>query len=362
MSRTRCMSLSLVIALPMLSLFQAWAQDQGVSAPAQAYLEHAIDVMQQNALHSEKIDWRTLRAEALEHARGAEVPADTYDAIRWALKTVNKHSFLQLSPELEKQEGERKMHATAIEKPVGATTFENPASPFASRDKIEGRLLERSGRMDAYIVVPHFSPRDEADGVRFETELQHLIGKLDRSHPQGWIIDLRGNDGGNMWPMLAGLGPLLGEGVCGAFHNAGGTKMSWFYRGGKVGYEGSEDWSYPKVADTPYQMQGNPKIAVLIDSETASSGEATAIAFRGRRHTRFFGERTLGASTNNTNFLLPDGANMILTVGVLVDRDGNEYEEGLAPDVTTASPTKIAPLEGDETVTKAEQWLSVRVE
>lgn len=358
----RRLNRSLVIALPMLSLFQASAQNHSVSTKAQAYLDHAIDVMQQNALHSEKIDWRTLRSEALERARGAEVPVDTYEAIRWALKRVNKHSFLQLSPELEKQEADRKMHATSIAKPVGATTNQKPASPFASRDKIESGMLERSGHMDAYIAVPHFSPTDEADGVRFETELQHLIAKLDRDHPQGWIVDLRGNEGGNMWPMLAGLGPLLGEGVCGAFHNAGGTKMSWFYRGGKAGYEGSEDWSYPKVADTPYQVRGNPRIAVLIDGETASSGEATAIAFRGRPHTRFFGEHTLGVSTSNTNFLLPDGATMILTVGVYVDRDGDEYEEGLPPDVMTPSPTEIVPFEKDETVKTAEQWLSARVD
>jgi hypothetical protein len=70
----------------------------------------------------------------------------------------------------------------------------------------------------------------------------------------------------------------------------------------------------------------------------------------------------MGVSTNNTNFLLPDGANMILTVGVLVDRDGDEYEEGLPPDVMTPSPTEIVPLEKDETVKTAEQWLSVRVD
>lgn len=360
MPRTCSLSVSLVLALPMLSFLPASAQNSSVSPIAREYLEHAIDVMQQNALHSEKIDWRMLRSEALERARGAEVSADTYDTIRWTLKRVNKHSFLQLSPELEKQEAERKTHATAIEKPVAATNYQKPASPFASRDKIEGRMLRISGHTDAYIVVPHFSPRDEADGVRFETELQHLIGKLDRDHPHGWIVDLRGNDGGNMWPMLAGLGPLLGEGVCGAFHNAGGTKMSWFYRSGKAGYEGSEDWAYPKVAEAPYQLQGNPRIAVLIDSETASSGEATAIAFRGKPQTRFFGEHTMGASTNNTNFLLTDGANMILTVGVLVDRDGDEYEEGLPPDVTTTSPTEIVLPEMDETVKTAEQWLSDR--
>jgi hypothetical protein len=53
---------------------------------------------------------------------------------------------------------------------------------------------------------------------------------------------------------------------------------------------------------------------------------------------------------------------MILTVGVYVDRDGDEYEEGLPPDVMTPSPTEIVPLEKDETVKTAEQWLSVRID
>ena len=27
--------------------------------------------------------------------------------------------------------------------------------------------------------------------------------------------DLRGNIGGNMWPMIAGVGPILGDGIIG---------------------------------------------------------------------------------------------------------------------------------------------------
>jgi len=42
---------------------------------------------------------------------------------------------------------------------------------------------------------------------------------------------------------------------------------------------------------------------------------------------------------------------------VLADRDGDEYEEGLAPDVMTPSPKEI-PFEKDETVKTAEQWLA----
>lgn len=43
MSRMCCLSLSLVIALLMLSLFEALAQNHSMSATAQSYLEHAID-------------------------------------------------------------------------------------------------------------------------------------------------------------------------------------------------------------------------------------------------------------------------------------------------------------------------------
>ena len=104
-------------------------------------------------------------------------------------------------------------------------------------------------------------------------------------------------------------------------------------------------------------MERNLKIAVLIDGEIDSSGEAIAIAFRGMRPTRFFGEHTMGVSINNTNFLLPDGANMILTIGVQVDRKGIEHQDGVEPDVITPSPKETVPPAQDETVKGAERWL-----
>jgi carboxyl-terminal processing protease len=334
-------------------------QDSSVSAGARAYLEHALAVMQQNALHREKIDWATLRREAMEHAEGAEVPVDTYDAIRWALHQVNRHSFLQLSPELEKRETDRRSHVKAALNSARTEAPRDPASIFLSRDKPETRLLERAGMKIGYVVVPHFSPRGDADGVRFETTLQHLIAQLDTDHPRGWIVDLRGNEGGNMWPMLAGLGPLLGEGVAGAFHDSRGGNLNWFYRDGAAGYEGTESWSYPKVDGVPYRVAGSVPVAILIDRGTASSAEAVAVAFRGKPHTRSFGEHTLGVSTNNNNYVLSDGANMILTIGVYVDRNGHEYENGIEPDVKMALQADLQPppLERDEVISGAEQWL-----
>jgi len=150
----------------------------------------------------------------------------------------------------------------------------------------------------------------------------------------------------------------FGEGKLGAFHDGGGKDSNWLYRDGTVGTEGSENWKYPRVEGEPYRVAGNPAVAVLIDGGTASSGEAVAIAFRGRSRTRFFGEPTMEVSTNNTNFLLSDGANMILTIGVQVDRDGNEYQDGIQPDASVASPGQILAPERDAGIVAAEQWLA----
>jgi C-terminal processing protease CtpA/Prc len=65
---------------------------------------------------------------------------------------------------------------------------------------------------------------------------------------------------------------------------------------------------------------------------TASSGEVVAIAFRGRDRERSFGEPTAGLSTANRTFLLPDGAMLVLTTAIDVDRAGHRYGEKVDPD------------------------------
>src|SRR4051812_15802719 len=47
--------------------------------------------------------------------------------------------------------------------------------------------------------------------------IQQQIKELETHAPCGWIVDIRGNRGGSMWPMLAGVGPILGEGLVGEF-------------------------------------------------------------------------------------------------------------------------------------------------
>jgi hypothetical protein len=69
-----------------------------------------------------------------------------------------------------------------------------------------------------------------ATAVAFADGIQNPIMAADRDDLAGWTVDLRGNGGGNLWPMLAGVGPVLGEGIVGYFVDPQGVESIWEYR------------------------------------------------------------------------------------------------------------------------------------
>jgi C-terminal processing protease CtpA/Prc len=233
-------------------------------------------------------------------------------------------------------------------------------SPFVGRYEPDGKTFTIDGKRYALLVVPKcFAQENDKQFVVFETRIQQLIASLDSARPEGWIIDLRGNVGGNMWPMIAGLGPILGESDnLGEFFNTSGHSVLTYRDGIASEVEDTgERAAYPRVDGTPYKMKNSPAVAVLIDSWTGSSGEAVAIALRGRPRTRFFGEHTQGASTVNEVFKLSDGASIWLTIGVGADRTGKQYLNGLDPDEVVKGPNQPVSPESDPVIMHAVKWL-----
>jgi carboxyl-terminal processing protease len=194
---------------------------------------------------------------------------------------------------------------------------------------------------------------------RMRPSYKKIVADLDKAHPSGWVVDLRGNVGGNMWPMLAGVGPVLGEGDdLGEFFTTEGHAV-WRYRDGVASeIEDGKENPYPRVEGVPYKLAAARDVAVLIDGGTGSSGEAIAIAFRGRPRTRFFGQHTEGVSTVNETFALSDGASMWLTIGVQADRSGKQYLDGLGPDELVAVGDNIPSDAQDAVLQEALKWLS----
>ncbi|MBE7180885.1 MAG: hypothetical protein INR71_06700, partial [Terriglobus roseus] len=275
-----------------------------MSDKASAYLIHALNLMQHNALHRSEVDWPEVRRSAALHAAGAQTTSDTYPAIYFALTQLREHhSFLRIPDSLS---GEQKREALAASQsilgPWQREAKSPPPSPFRTRTEPEGHLFEAEGRTFAWITIPACSGKHSNWADNFEdfhtyaTKLHAIAAGLQASHPSGWIVDLRGNAGGNMWPMLAGIGFVLGDGVAGYFVSAD-SSIEWSYQHGEASLQGKDMNNFS--VGPPLSLPRLPNVAVLIDSGTVSSGEAIAISFQGRSSTRFFGSHTFGLSSAN---------------------------------------------------------------
>jgi len=326
------------------------------------YLDQALDIMETNALYKNSIAWTKVRAETLARAKGAKTSFDTYPAIAYALTQLNeRHSFLQLPDSLPE---ERKQAISTELRKVLARQPDRKPSPFSPSKEIKGHLDERDGKVFAHVIVPLCMTRhwgkDDPEVLQFAEKLHGVVMDLHRHKPDGWIVDLRGNGGGNMWPMLVGIGAVLGEGDLGRFVYPDETQAPWFYKAGKAGTRspmGQESIS-ASIEREPFALSSLPAVAVLFDRGTASSAESVAISFAGRPRERSFGEHTAGLTTATAGFALSDGAVLYLSTSVGADRTGKVYPNGLDPDVVIPEP-ETRPAEGhDAALRAAEEWLA----
>ena len=333
-------------------------QAQQTTSTTSAYLGQALDLMQQHSLFKKTIDWPELRKKAFAMAADAKEPVETYDSIRFALGELgDHHSFLSLSGELQQKEAAYTARCCQTETYPQQT--EKP-SPYTDRHEPEGTIVTVAHKRIAHLTVPFIAGADDGGMHRYTKKLQGLVATLAKDKPVGWIVDLRGNFGGNLWPMLAGVGPLLESGPLGAFVDDNGKKDVWFYAEDGAGAN-TKDGQRQILCWVPAEQirfRRPQIIAVLIDGSTASSGEALAIAFEGRALTKTFGRHSHGESTSNDGFPLSDGASLVITDGIDEDRTGKLYPAGIQPDLELPIETRKTALGQVDAVTVAAgEWI-----
>ena len=302
-----------------------------MSVEAFDYLETALDYIEENSVKCDEIDWKILREEIYEYARDSQSPSDTYPAIRLALSKLNdNHSQFRIPKDVDNDE-------------------EHNVPEYSFKPK--GKLIENK---IGYLLVPGFVGDSKAVN-EYATIIQKLIVTIDFSDPCGWIIDLRHNDGGNMWPMLAGIGPILGDGQVGSFVSSDEELVGyWIYSDGQAGVDGSEISA--QVTGEAYQLQAPlPPVAVLIGRRTASSGEAIVVSFIGRPNTQSFGQPTRGLVTGIELHYLEDGAAIGVASVYFADRTSQVYKDRIIPD--NIIDEYASADDSDPTLTVATKWL-----
>ena len=190
--------------------------------------------------------------------------------------------------------------------------------------------------------------------------------KMASANPAGWIVDLRGDSGGDLWRPLVALGPLVDGGTVGYLKGPHGGEP-WIYAANAISTQISEmensgyDETYSRVfwsMPGPHLDVPPRPVAVLIDHGAAGMGESLALAFAGRKDERSFGAPTLGRMDpeNGVVWPLSDGATLRMPRGIAEDRHGHTYPNGFRPDVVVSTDS-LAAVDNDPVVHTAEAWI-----
>lgn len=264
----------------------------------------------EQGIHADSEEFEEAKAHAKEAAKQADTLYDVYPALEEAVKAAGgKHSRL-IEPG----------------NPNLGWTMKEKSEPAVS---VEGSV--------AVATVPGVDRHANVQGYA-DTLATGLASARDGG-ACGAVVDLRGNDGGDMGPMVAGLSPLLPDGTVLEFVSRSNNSQ--------VTVEGNS----VSGGGTPLTTSGGKweaPVAVLVDGDTASSGEATMLSFRGLERSQSFGSPTAGYASANTVYDFPEGSLLMLTISKDKARTGEEFaEDPVQPHVETDTPLE-----------QAKQWLA----
>ncbi|MGQ3381100.1 S41 family peptidase [Priestia endophytica] len=261
------------------------------------YGEIALNKMETIGLYTNTDKWKSAKEKATSEIKKATSIDNTIEPLTEALKVAGgKHSF--------------------IDTPSKSSSKENKV--IYPTSEVKGDIL--------YVTVPEFSGNQEEAHKYAET----LSESIHKQYYKGIILDFQNNRGGDMGPMVAGLSALLPDENLITFINRDGDKQYISLKDGKVSGGGSV-----------IQVRNNKKvpkipIALIINDKTGSSGEITALCFKGMENVKFLGTNSAGYTSGNVQFILYDRRVMQVTSLKVKDRTGKTYEnEQIVPDVRT---------------------------
>jgi len=277
----------------------------------QQIVNSAIHYIEDNALHSDRVNWKLVKASQSPREGTPPSEEDAYTYIRSLLKELgDEHSHL-------------------ITKDLAEARY------FSISKRPQSSVINSNSGAIGYLKVPGFIETSSLSEVEFIDSIRQNLLDLEKSDLVGWIVDLRDNDGGNMWPMLAGLEGLLDGPCVGHFSSSKNSKETWIVENGraKIGSVVVSESANLRDLKLGHELP----LAFFTSRKTCSSGEAIVVALKGRRLTKQFGSKTAGLSTANEGFELPCGTMLWLTTSIFTDRNGVQYGESIHPDVPIKS-------------------------
>lgn len=262
-------------------------------------LDLAIREVKARAANSTRVDWPFATAQAVAAIVDGNTRRDALPGVQKILAALrDKHSWV-----------------TVLDDEGRLTANGKILSYQAPQFRLQGSGTER---VVGWLTIPWLAATGGLEAQKYADTIRDGLAQAVKADACGVVVDLVGHSGGNMWPGLEGLGPLFGDGAeVGAFKRGQAWRIER-----KAQDEASWLWR-EEVARLP--------VAVILGPETASSGEAIAIAFVGRPNTEFFGRRTRGLATSNQTIPLGEGMVAFVMTSEMADRNGRTFPKGIAP-------------------------------
>lgn len=280
-------------------------------------LREAVRILKSDAFFSQNIDW-------------AAEPELT-----WARANADGNISIAL-PELVRKLGDNHSRYLPVDEVRKWDT-----DPVLTSLSVKSFVRDGIG----YVALPPFSGQTAEAIEHYSLKVRQAIAAARDNAYCGWVVDLRGNFGGNMAPMLDGISAFLGD-------------EPYFYWKRQPGF-----WDIFNGPPTRVAWQGNVKaarripadlpLAILQDASTASAGELVLLSLKQRGLTKSFGVKSSGKPTGNQAIPLRNGGILAVTTSVPLTKDGMVWTGPISPDVLVAK----AAGEEDSALDSAYNWI-----
>lgn len=259
------------------------------------YVKIAFDSIEFYSIHKNTYNFDSLKINILAQINDSTKREVVIELLNYAIDEVDIHSYILTKDQYKRLE-----------------TGKSQLTPFP----FQGKIIDRKYAM---VSIDGFLGVDSTSSDNYADSLQNLILNLYLKKPIGWIIDLRNNTGGWEYPMIAGLGPILGEGILAYEVNRDG-KIENEYSYARLNKNGILKKQI-ELIDSAFIFDKKLPTVVLVGNNTASAGEFLTQCFYENKKTVLIGEPTYGVPTGLRGFFMPDSTQICVTSSIFKNRN-----------------------------------------
>ncbi len=332
-----------------LTLFIQFSTINPVQGQFTTSVDSVYTFIKSNSIHRNSADWNKIDKQFQENIRNARSIRDTLNCFVFVLEKLNDvHSQIYFKNQYY---GHYPSFADTILVKL------KPLTELANfyTNKILTRFLTNK---IAYVQVPSIQISDPLQINSMAKSLYDSVHYYLEHDATAFILDLRLNGGGNLYPMLSGLSAILGDGII-AFETDIRDSIAriWEIKNGNFWIAGYQTTQLNKLK---YHRKGSKlPVVILLGPVTRSSGSMTAIAFKNRPHTLFLGEQAAsGYTSSNGFFQFSPELMMNFATNFVADRYFNIYKLNVLPDIIITEGDNFDNLLEDKKINAAIELLT----